>query len=81
MKMRLCARCGLSLIEIKQSVYQCPKHGVRHGTIKSMPLQRDRLAGLAYEAGAIEYAGSKKSGKKRKKPIKRDIAINIFDRP
>lgn len=83
-KMRLCSRCGVSLDEIEPGVFSCPRgHGEWsvNQSIKSIPYKHPIPNGKAHEAGAMEFTGGSKSGKKRKKKPTMDKLANIFDRP
>lgn len=82
--MYLCSRCGIGLTQISSDIFSCPRgHGAWsvNQAIKSRPLERPIPNGKAYEAGAMDFKGGSKGGKKRKKPPKIDKLANIFDRP
>lgn len=77
MKMRLCEKCGRSLIEI-DGVWMCPRgHEVSQSTINTAQLQRDRETGLAYQAGAIIFKGNSKGRTKKKKNTFKELYLII----
>lgn len=81
--LRLCSKCGIKLIERTKDIFSCPRgHGswtIDQG-IRDRPLVHPIPNGRAYEAGAMEFSGGSKSGKKHKKPPKATELGNVFER-
>mgnify|MGYP000867919741 CR=1 FL=1 len=79
-KMRLCDKCGVSLNFIPGQGFCCPRgHGCEWPKEGEQKIIREPASAI-YAGGAIEYKGQSK-GRKRKKPPKKEIINNIYDRP
>ena len=78
LKMRLCSKCGVSLIEIRPGVFSCPRgHGEWGSGVVSVQVKHfnDGTCGFGGKAGG----GSSSKGRSRKKPQKKRTGIsNIY---
>lgn len=74
----LCSKCGLALYQVEGDLYGCPKCKRQWTTGQGIAiLHYKRTDGSpVYAGGAIEFKGSKKSGKKRKEPPRKPKGIS-----
>lgn len=81
-KMRLCPRCGISLIEVKPGLFRCPRgHGEWWDDqgISSAPRVHNTNNGSVCDSGPIEIKGTHPSGKKNKKIKRSQWAVDHME--
>lgn len=77
-KMRLCPKCGRSLTYIDGKGYCCSRdHGCWWPSEKEEKVIREEPSAI-YAGGAIKKKGGSRSGRKRKKPLRRDQWVKKY---